>query len=115
MPGAQSVGFAEPTLRIDGVVYTCSEQYYHAQKPRPFDEAAWEAQRVDVMRRAVRAKVAASAEVRQLLLATGDHPLLSVKADRFWGFDPKRGGENMLARLLEELRQELRAMSRPDI
>lgn len=100
--------FAEPTLRIDGVVYTCSEQYYHSQKPKPFDDAAWEAQRVDVMRRAVRAKVAASAEVRQLLLATGDHPLLSIKADRVWGFDPKRGGENMLAQLLEELRQELR-------
>ena len=103
--------FAEPTLRIDGVVYTCSEQYYHAQKPTPFDDATWEAQRVDVMRRALRAKVTASAEVRQLLLATGDHPLLSIKADRVWGFDPRRGGENMLARLLEELRQELRAMS----
>ena len=77
----------------------------------PFDDATWEAQRVDVMRRAVRAKVTASTEVQQLLLATGDHSLLSIKAGRFWGFDPKRGGENMLARLLEELRQELRAMS----
>ena len=100
--------FAEPTLRIDGVVYSCSEEYYHAQKPVPFDKAAWDAQRVDVMRLALRAKVSASEEVRQLLLATGDHPLLSIKPDRFWGFDPKGGGENMLARLLEELRQELR-------
>ena len=99
--------FNEPAITIDGTAYVNSETYYHHQKPVPFDHGAWENQKIGVMRRGVRAKFAASKEARQLLMATHPHRLLSLKRDCFWGFDPERGGENMLARLLEELREEL--------
>jgi len=46
-----------------------------------------------VMERAVRAKLAAAPSLRSLLLATHPHPLLSIKPDRMWGFDPRSGGE----------------------
>ena len=46
---------------------------------------------------------------RELLLATHGHPLVAIKRDRFWGFDPvSKTGGNMLAVLLEELRESLR-------
>ena len=56
---------------------------------------------------AVRAKFGASGELRALLVATHPHPLLSLKGDKVWGFDPFGGGENLLARLTEEVRAEL--------
>lgn len=99
--------FTEPSLVIGGKRYSDSEAYYHAQKPVPFDDAKWQSMRVDVMRTAVRAKFAASAEACSLLMLTHPHPLLSIKGDRFWGFDATRGGENKLAELLMELRAEL--------
>lgn len=101
--------FDEPTIVVDGVAHLGSEVYYQSRKPVPYDDGWWLSMRVDVMRRAVRAKFAASSELRHLLLSTVPHPLLSIKEDAFWGFSPRQGGENMLARLLEELRAELAA------
>ena len=103
--------FDEPQLKIDGKTYRCSESYYHACKPRPFDEVAWAAQREGVMRRAVRAKLEASPEVCHLLVSTHPHPLLSIKDDDVWGFHPSRGGQNLLARVYEDFRAELVAAS----
>ena len=40
-------------------------------------------------------------------MSTHPHPLLSIKPDTFWGFDARKGGENMLAKLLMELRSEM--------
>eukprot|EP00928_Gymnodinium_smaydae_P056139 TRINITY_DN39568_c0_g1_i1.p1 TRINITY_DN39568_c0_g1~~TRINITY_DN39568_c0_g1_i1.p1 ORF type:complete len:215 (+),score=26.95 TRINITY_DN39568_c0_g1_i1:47-691(+) len=105
--------FQEPSFEIRGKVYASSEIFFHSQKPEPFDKQLWdgvdgqEGRRVGVMREAVRAKFAQSSELRALLIATNPHPLLSVKGDSSWGFDPRRGGENMLAKLLMELREEL--------
>ena len=103
--------FDEPQLEIDGNTYQCSESYYHTCKPRPFNEAAWAAQRESVMRRAVRAKLEASPEVCRLLVSTHPHPLLSIKDDDVWGFHPSRGGQNLLARVYEDFRAELVAAS----
>jgi predicted NAD-dependent protein-ADP-ribosyltransferase YbiA (DUF1768 family) len=97
--------FEEPRLTIGGKEYRDSEAYFHAQKPVPFDAHVWDAQRVGVMRTALAAKFAASAEARALLVASHPHRLLSIKNDRFWGFHPVLGGENMLAVLLTELRE----------
>mmetsp|Transcript_11159 Transcript_11159/g.16460 ORF Transcript_11159/g.16460 Transcript_11159/m.16460 type:complete len:205 (+) Transcript_11159:61-675(+) len=100
--------YDEPALHIDGERYPCSEDYFHAQKPKPFDKSLWDgALRVAVMRKGVRAKFEADTALQDLLRATHPHPLLSLKGDTFWGFDPKWGGENMLARLIMELRDEL--------
>ncbi len=66
--------------------------------------AAANAQRVAMMRREVDTKFAASGEARTVLLASHPHRLLSIKGDTFWGFDTQRGGQNLLAELLMELR-----------
>lgn len=59
--------------------------------------------------RSLRLKFAACADVRSLLISTWPHPLLSIKSDTFWGFDPVHGGSNALAKLLMKLRDELMA------
>jgi predicted NAD-dependent protein-ADP-ribosyltransferase YbiA (DUF1768 family) len=98
--------FHEPGFEVDGVQYPCSEVFYQSQKPRPFNEHAWESRKVGVMSTALRHKFRHSPEALAVLLATHPHPLLSLKRDTVWGFDPARGGENLLARLLESIRQE---------
>jgi hypothetical protein len=74
---------------------------------RPYSDAVWHPRREEVMRTAVRAKFEASIEARELLLSTAPHPLLSIKGDRVWGFDPRFGGANLLAKLCTELRDDL--------
>ncbi len=59
--------------------------------------------------RGLRLKFAACADARALLISTWPHPLLSIKCDTFWGFDPVAGGSNALAKLLMQLRDELMA------
>lgn len=59
--------------------------------------------------RGLRLKFAARADARELLISTWPHPLLSIKPDTFWGFDPVAGGSNALAKLLMQLRNELMA------
>eukprot|EP01035_Chromulina_nebulosa_P029557 gene29557-39184_t len=96
--------FDEPALVIEGKRYSNAEAFYHAQKPFPFDAGLWHPRRVDVMRQAVRAKLAASDHVRELLMATHPHALLAIKEDRVWGFHPLDGGQNLLAELLMQER-----------
>jgi predicted NAD-dependent protein-ADP-ribosyltransferase YbiA (DUF1768 family) len=96
---------------VSGEQYACSEEAYHAQKPEPFDEVEWEKRKVDAMLEALRAKfraVGASGDsLRGLLLSTHPHPLLAIKGDTFWGFDPAEGGDNMLGVLLMKIREEM--------
>lgn len=104
--------FTEPAVNAGG---QDSEAYYQAQKPPVFDAATtldWEGRKVGVMRDALRMKFAASQIARELLISTHPNPLLSVKNDKFWGFDARKGGKNMLAVLLMELRAEL--LGKPD-
>ena len=61
-----------------------------------------------MMELAVRTKLEADPNLRALLLATGRHPLLSLKRDAVWGFDPVRArGDNLLAEIWMQLRAEL--------
>ena len=100
--------YDEPQLVIDGMSYTTSEDYYHSQKPDPWDEALWETQREGVMVTAVRAKLDADPSLATFLLATGSRPLLSLKPDEVWGFHPgTRRGENLLAKIWMRQREEL--------
>ena len=100
--------YDEPPLTIGGRVYAGSEAYYHAQKPKPWDKALWDRQKRRVMEDACRAKLAARPGLRELLLATGQHPLLSLKRDAVWGFDPvTKRGENLLAEIWMQLRAEI--------
>ena len=45
--------FNEPPLEIEGRYYRCSESYYQAQKPQPYNDELWKTQRDDVMRTAI--------------------------------------------------------------
>lgn len=82
-----------------------------------FDESAWKRNRVAVMRELLRQKFSVP-ELRAYLLSTGDAELVEGNnwGDTFWGVCTgcgkwwcEHGGENMLGRLLMELRDELRA------
>lgn len=99
--------YHEPELVVGGVTYRDSEDYYHQQKPRPFNAQAWERAKDGVMRVAIRAKLEADPILRPLLCATKGFPLLSIKPDAYWGVDPRDGGRNRLAELWMELRDEV--------
>ena len=51
------------------------------------------------------AKFAGSGETRALLVAWHPHRLLSIKRDRFWGFDAELDGKNILGELLTQVRE----------
>ena len=99
--------YDEPALTLNGRTYKDSEAYYHSQKPRPFDGSVWEELKDDVMRRALLAKLKEDPSLKGLLKATGNHPLLALKPDTYWGYDPFKGGRNRLAELWMEIRAEL--------
>ena len=68
----------------------------------------WESIKVEVMRRALQLKFQ-NPELRAKLLATGDARLEEDSPwDTFWGVGKSGKGENMLGRLLMELRNELK-------
>ena len=100
--------FDEPQIIVDGIQYEGSEDYYHSQKPFPFDSQLWHHQRDEVMKTAVYHKFTTSILLQNLLLSTQNHPLLSIKRDRYWGVLPSGEGENKLAVLLMELRTTLK-------
>ncbi|WP_296697117.1 DUF1156 domain-containing protein [Thiocapsa sp. UBA6158] len=74
----------------------------------------WDAARVKIMRWCLRAKLIQNfAEFSRLLLATHDRPIVEEsRKDDFWGAKPIDAkvlvGQNVLGRLLMELREELR-------
>lgn len=108
--------YSEPGFTVEGRKYQGSEDFFHKQKPLPFNKAVWDGDgrglghRDQVMRMAVQKKFA-DPELQELLLASNPHPLLSIKGDEYWGVRPTGQGHNMLAELLMELRQELMAGS----
>lgn len=99
--------FVEPTLDIRGKSYADAESYFYAQKLHPCNKDIWLQKQVDVMREAIKAKFMRSDVARDLLLSTHPHLLLSIEKNRFWGFHPTEGGENMMAKLLMELRTSI--------
>ena len=127
--------FDEPRLDIEREDWSGSEAYFQAQKSRGASDHEtvkrlmrnadpmeafrigqrhsrrqdWFEINVDVMRKAVRAKFTQNEALKELLLSTGDHPLVQVKpGDWFWGTGPDNNGKNMLGELLMELRTGLR-------
>ena len=101
--------FTEPCIAVGDTVYASAEAYYQAQKPEPFDADEWSKVKVEFMYAALRAKIVAAPEVKELLLSTKNHPLVSIKGDAFWGVHPEKGGQNMLGVLWMRVRAELRA------
>lgn len=70
----------------------------------------WDAVRDEVMRTGLRAKVMQHADVRELLLSTGDAVIVEHTAnDGYWGDGGDGTGRNRLGELWMELRDELGA------
>ncbi len=131
--------FAKFGVALDGAWWPTAEHYFQAQtfedpahrerirRASTAKQAAdlgrtravplrsdWDEARVEVMRRVVEAKFRTHAAPRDLLLSTGDRPLVeSAPGDAFWGAGPDGTGENRLGRLLEELRARFRAETAP--
>ena len=123
---------------IDGTCWPTSEHYYQAMKfsdptlrekirsvANPFVAAAmgndrrqvicpdWDAVRVEIMLRAMRAKFEQHADIRAMLLATGERRLVDHTApDDFWGEGSDGLGRNMVGVLLMRIRDELREFAR---
>jgi ribA/ribD-fused uncharacterized protein len=127
--------FAPYPIDLDGERWPTSEHYYQAQK---FTDAAiqariraadkpiiakkladkhkaairpdWDAVKDEVMYRVVRRKFELHAELRDLLLATGDDDIVeAVPHDYYWGVGADGTGQNRLGRIIERIRAELRA------
>lgn len=102
--------FEEPKIVVadNEEIWQSAEHWYQSCKPKPFNNEQWKLVRDDVMRQGLQGKLDASPEVRELLLKTGTHPLVSLKNDKYWGVHPIKGGRNRLGELWMELREELR-------
>jgi ribA/ribD-fused uncharacterized protein len=70
----------------------------------------WDSKRLDVMRKALRAKFAAHADLKEKLLNTGNAKIEEESpSDSFWGIGVDGQGMNWSGKLLMELRDQLRA------
>jgi ribA/ribD-fused uncharacterized protein len=131
--------FAPYPVRMDGKPWPTSEHWFQAQKfagtaaeaemmerirdqrspmiaarlgrsrRRPI-RANWHSVRDEMMRRVVRAKFTQHADIRAVLLDTGDATLVEhTENDDYWGDGGDGSGRNMLGRILMQVRAELRA------
>jgi len=86
------------------------EAFKLAQEYRDLQHPNWVRDKIDTMRRILRAKAEQHQYVRRKLLATGERELIEDSwRDEFWGWGPNRDGHNMLGKLWMEVRSELRA------
>jgi len=68
----------------------------------------WESAKLDVMRKALRAKIEQHEDIKKLLLSTYDEKIIEDSPyDFFWGCGDDGSGQNWLGRLWMELRTEL--------
>ncbi len=127
--------FSKHGFNLDGHYWRTSEHYFQAQKFQPGStaynrvrdahspkqaaelgrdralplRADWETVKEDAMRRALQAKFATHADIRAVLLETGDEDLVeNAPGDYYWGVGKDGSGKNRLGFLLVELREQLR-------
>ena len=122
--------FSPHAITVDGVRWPTVEHFFQAQKfagtpqykkirqarspaiARKLGRSRkvrirrdWEAIKLDVMRKGLRAKFTQHEALRRLLLDTRDATLVEhVASDSFWGDGGTGRGKNWLGRLLMELR-----------
>lgn len=126
--------FSRHGITLDGEFWPTTEHYFQAQKfagtpheqivhdaatpgdaarlgrdrARPL-RADWEEVKDEVMRRAVFAKFSQHADIREVLLGTGDAELVEKTTDdHYWGCGTRGDGRNMLGIILVEVREKLR-------
>lgn len=132
-PYGEFSNFSRHPIFLAGKKWATSEHYFQAQKfvGTPHEEqvrlcktprqaadmgrdrkrplrADWEAVKDDVMLDAIRAKFTQHADLKALLLGTGDAVLVEHTAnDSYWGDGGDGSGKNRLGHLLMRLRTEL--------
>ena len=125
--------FSPHGFTLDGRDWPTSEHYFQAQKfahtshaedvrlaPRPAQAAAigrersrplrpdWEEIKDDVMRRAVLCKFQQHADIRAILLGTGEAEIIeNSPRDAYWGCGADGKGKNRLGLILMETRELL--------
>jgi ribA/ribD-fused uncharacterized protein len=131
--------FSPHGFELDGAFWPTVEHFFQAQKFPGTDHAEtirlapkpaaakrmgrsrkyplrpdWEQVKDDLMRRGVRRKFETHADLRELLLSTGDEELVeNAPGDYYWGCGKTGTGRNMLGKILMEVRDSLRAVSAP--
>jgi ribA/ribD-fused uncharacterized protein len=132
--------FSPHSIKINGVYWRTVEHYYQAQKfvgtpdaviipvihtvETPEEAAAlgrcctrkmrldWEQVKTKVMREAVLKKFLSHADIREVLLTTGDQLLVeNSPKDYFWGCGADHTGQNYLGKILMSVREEIRKLA----
>ena len=99
--------FKELAIVVDGKEHDCLDDFLQSAKPKPFDSETWQQMQDAIMMKGLRAKFCSNILLRQFLISTFPHQLLSLKKDVYWAFDPATGcGKNLLAEMLMQLRNE---------
>ncbi|MBE9184859.1 NADAR family protein [Microcoleus sp. LEGE 07076] len=125
--------FSRHGFELDGEYWPTTEHYFQAQKfletehcdqirqaKTPKDAAEmgrdrsrplrkdWEQVKDDIMRKAVLCKFETHADIREILLATGDEEIVeNAPGDYYWGCGKDGSGKNMLGHILMEVRDIL--------
>lgn len=126
--------FSAHGFELDGLWWPTSEHYFQAQKfagtshveevrraqspkqaamrgrsrARPL-RADWEEMKDEVMRRGVLRKFETHADLRAVLLGTGDEEIVeNAPGDYYWGCGADGSGKNRLGQILMEVRAILR-------
>ena len=133
-PYGEFSNFALYPIQLKGKVWPTSEHYFQAQKfvgtshenkirkaasPMKAAElgrtrkirirANWDHMKDNVMLEAVRAKFAQHSDLQELLLETGDVPIIEhTENDAYWGDGGDGKGKNRLGKILVKVRAELR-------
>lgn len=129
--------FSPHGITIKGVYWSTVEHYYQAQKFLGTPDAViipqihaaetpelaaamgrdenhqvrpdWEVVKIKVMREAVLKKFLTHADIREVLISTGDQFLVeNSPTDCFWGCGADKTGQNHLGRILMNVREEIR-------
>jgi ribA/ribD-fused uncharacterized protein len=130
--------FSPHPIILKGKTWPTSEHYFQAQKfaGSPDEEEVrqakspmiaarmgrsrkrplrrdWESVKDAIMHEAVLAKFTQHADLREILLGTGEAEIVEHTAnDAYWGDGGDGSGKNMLGLILMRVRQELRASAR---
>jgi N-glycosidase YbiA len=126
--------FSPHPIVLKGVTWPTSEHYFQAQKfagtpdeeevrrakspmvaartgrsrKRPLRED-WESVKDEIMHEAVLAKFTQHADLREILLGTGDAEIVEhTENDRYWGHGGDGTGQNRLGQILMKVREGLR-------
>ncbi len=126
--------FSAHGFELDGAYWPTSEHYFQAQKfvgtahadqirlvKTPKDAAKmgrdrslplrldWNDVKDDIMRQGVLRKFETHADIREVLLSTGDEQIIeNSPIDYYWGCGADGSGKNMLGQVLMEIREILR-------